>query len=276
MDETTEQNKIQIQYFQLYASDFLMYKNLLTNDELIEVIEGISIYCLFNKKKEFENEYQKAFYDKLINSSDKNKQNYLIKIQNGKKGGRPPKNLNKTETKPIGYEQVNLNETETKPKRNQYNRIEENIIEENIIKEENKIENNNKYNNCFNSDLLFDKNINKVFDLYKDLCKDLVPIKFEKRNREYLSLIKDFLIQIQLDFEYVKELFIKANNQKIFYKNKLMLMSIIKNHDKIYAGLGADEDINVPSKNELTFKEKMEQYRIEAERRENEQNRMDK
>ena len=112
--------------------------------------------------------------------------------------------------------------------------------------------------------------------MYKDLCKDLVPIKFEKRNREYLSLIKDFLIQIQLDFEYVKELFIKANNQKIFYKNKLMLMSIIKNHDKIYAGLGADEDINVPSKNELTFKEKMEQYRIEAERRENEQNRMDK
>ena len=35
--------KIQIPYFQLYASDFLMYKNLLTNDELIEVIEAISL-----------------------------------------------------------------------------------------------------------------------------------------------------------------------------------------------------------------------------------------
>ena len=59
MDETTEQNKIQIQYFQLYASDFLMYKNLLTNDELIEVIEGISIYLI--RKKNLKMNIRKHF-----------------------------------------------------------------------------------------------------------------------------------------------------------------------------------------------------------------------
>ena len=101
----------------------------------------------------------------------------------------------------------------------------------------------------------------------------MIPIKFEKRNQSYLGLIKEFLIQIKCDFDYVKELFIKANNQKTFYKQKLMLMSVIKNHDKIYAGLGGEDfekDINVPCKKEPSFKEKMEQCRLEAEKREKE------
>ena len=91
----------------------------------------------------------------------------------------------------------------------------------------------------FNEDLFFDKNIQKVISLYKKYCNNLIPIGYEHRNRDRLLEIKEFLKIIEFDFNYITELFKKANKQKVFYSNKINLKSLIKNHDSIYSGLGA-------------------------------------
>ena len=257
-----EIEKIQIPYFQLYASDFLMYKNLLTNDELIEVIEAISLYCLFDKKTEFNNEYQQAFYDKLTNSAEKNKQNYLIKIQNGRKGGRPPKNLNETETKPIGYEQVNLNETETKPKRNQYNIIEDNRIEYN--KKENNIK--EKINNVesvpenlepikpidpYTSDL-----IEKVFNIYTKECNNLCPLGgYARKNRSLREAISGYMWQTNNDIEYFTTICKKANELKIIADKKIDLKMILNCYEGIDNGKYIKTEAEEWSVNDLFKKE---------------------
>lgn len=94
-------------------------------------------------------------------------------------------------------------------------------------------------------DLFFDKNVQKVISLYKEHCKELIPIKFEHRTRERLIEIKEFLKVVGLDFDYVVDLMDRANKQKVFYENKINLKSLIKNHEAIYSGLGAST-VNQP------------------------------
>ncbi|MBQ2391389.1 MAG: hypothetical protein II306_06430 [Clostridia bacterium] len=90
-----------------------------------------------------------------------------------------------------------------------------------------------KFLNC---DLMFDKNVNKVFDFYSENCKALVPLKFEKRDLELRQTIKDFLFFIDFDFSYFFELCQKANEQVFLLDNKIDLKSLIKNHSRIYSG----------------------------------------
>lgn len=87
-----------------------------------------------------------------------------------------------------------------------------------------------------NPDLMFDDNINKVFDLYRDNCPDLVPLKFETRDLELRQAIKDFLIFIDFDFSYFFELCQKANKQRLLLDNKIDIKSLVKNHTRIYSG----------------------------------------
>lgn len=97
----------------------------------------------------------------------------------------------------------------------------------------------------FKEDLFFDKNVQKVISLYKEHCKNLIPVKFEHRTRERLIEIKEFLKVVGLDFNYVIDLMDRANKQKVFYENKISLKSLIKNHAEIYSGLGAST-VNQP------------------------------
>lgn len=90
--------------------------------------------------------------------------------------------------------------------------------------------------NFLNPDLMFDKDVNKVFDFYEKNCKSLVPLKFEKRDLELRAAIKDFLIFIDFDFDYFSELCQKANKQVFLLDNKIDLKSLIKNHSRIYSG----------------------------------------
>lgn len=110
------------------------------------------------------------------------------------------------------------------------------------IKKEKKDKNEKKKRNIialsqnFNPDLMFDENINKVFDFYKTNCPDLVPLKFETRDLELRQAIKDFLIFISFDFSYFFELCQKANKQRFLLNNKIDIKSLIKNHARIYSG----------------------------------------
>ena len=105
------------------------------------------------------------------------------------------------------------------------------------VKNEKKERNNNALSqNFLNPDLMFDKDINKIFDFYENNCKKLAPLKFEKRDLELRQAIRDFLIFIDFDFDYFFELCQKANEQVFLLDNKIDLKSLIKNHSRIYSG----------------------------------------
>ena len=87
-----------------------------------------------------------------------------------------------------------------------------------------------------NPDLMFDKNVEKVFTEYESRCKNCLPLKFEKRNLELRQEIFQFLQVIKFDFEYIADLCTKANELKNIYENPIDLKALIKNHERIFNG----------------------------------------
>ena len=87
-----------------------------------------------------------------------------------------------------------------------------------------------------NPDLMFDKNVEKVFTEYESTCKNCLPLKFEKRNLELRQEIFQFLQVIKFDFEYIADLCTKANELKSIYENPIDLKALIKNHERIFNG----------------------------------------
>ena len=83
-------------------------------------------------------------------------------------------------------------------------------------------------------DITCNPNIDKCFNIYKEYCKNLKPIRYERRNRETLELVAKFLDETQSDFNYFKEVCIKANEQKVICDNALDFKGVIKNHISIY------------------------------------------
>lgn len=117
-----------------------------------------------------------------------------------------------------------------------------------------------------NPDLMFDKKINEVFELYKKKCPNLCPLVFEERNIERRQQVKDLLILCRYDLGYIEGLFNRANEQITFFDEKINFQSLIKNHEKIYQGIGAPK----PEKkdNAQTMQEKWAQWEKEAQERE--------
>ena len=141
MNEYEDKN---LAYFTFYPSDFLSSTMHLSNESLGAYMR---ILCfLWKKKRARETEIKAVGYGSVIpNETDwlSTKEllvndgeyfwskrmeiereiamkNYIIKVENGKKGGRPKKNnLNETEAKPVGYDSVNLNETDRVSNQNQ-------------------------------------------------------------------------------------------------------------------------------------------------------------
>ena len=99
--------------------------------------------------------------------------------------------------------------------------------------------------NFLNYDLMYDENVNKVFDFYEKNCKALVPLIFERRDIELRQAIHDFLIFIDFDFFYFSELCQKANKQVNLLDNKIDLKSLIKNHSRIYSGFFENKKADV-------------------------------
>ncbi len=95
-------------------------------------------------------------------------------------------------------------------------------------------------------DLMFDSNIQKVFDIYKTECKNLIPLGFEPKNIKIRQRVWEFLNLISGDFEYLKELFKKANTLKVIVKRKIDFQMLLNNHERIFSGyyLQADENVD--------------------------------
>lgn len=87
-----------------------------------------------------------------------------------------------------------------------------------------------------NPDLMYDTDVEKVFFLYEKLCKNLIPLKFEKRDNTIRLKVKEFLEIISGDFSYVEELFKKADSLKVIVDRKIDFLSAINNHSRIVSG----------------------------------------
>lgn len=142
------------------------------------------------------------------------------------------------------------------------------------IKNKEEIINNKKENNFIlnnnssfkNPDLMFDKKVDEVFSLYEKLCPNLASLVFERRNIERRQEVKDFLWLVQSNMDYVKGLFMRANEQRTFYDNPINFKALIKNHESIYQGLGKAKA--PPKDTGETMKENFAKWRKEAEERE--------
>lgn len=142
------------------------------------------------------------------------------------------------------------NESQTNRKRIATNNNEKN--EKNDKNEKEIISGLSQNSKVLNPDLMFDENVNKVFDFYEANCKELVPLKFEKRNIELRQAIRDFLFFIDFDFFYFFELCQRANKQVYLLDNKIDIKSLIKNHERIYSGFFGAKKADKPQQGQTT------------------------
>lgn len=87
---------------------------------------------------------------------------------------------------------------------------------------------NNKTNNTI--DIYCNKDFEKIFEMYKEYCNNLTPIIFERRNKVILEKLRDFLEEINYDYDYFKKVCIKANSLKTICNMKIDFKMVINNH----------------------------------------------
>lgn len=192
-----------IPYFIVYSGEFKVFRGKLTEDEILKVFDKLSdISVLGMSDIEFTNEFQQLYFDKLLVHYEKNLKAYKAKVENGKKGGRPPKNTilpinpQNTPSGSLGGEPI-------PPSPPSY-------------------------------DITCNVDIDKCFNIYRELCKDLRPLKYERRNRNTIELVAGFLAETENDFGYFEEVCKKANKLKILCNNALDFKGVIRNHIAIY------------------------------------------
>lgn len=241
--------------------------NLLTDEDSAALIKAIFAY---NAGKEIKLNYHLNVIFALIKKRlDDNQKNYdevcKRNQENGKKGGAPrgnanakkqPKTTETTQNNPKQHDNDNEydheydndndndNEENTLKEKEKNKKEKEKIVEEGFLceKKENSFLISQKANNTIlsgskiNPDLMFDSDINKVFDIYKKECGSLAPLNYETRDIALRSKIKEFLGIIRGDFAYFTEVCKKANDLKIIVNRKIDIQSIINNHARIYSG----------------------------------------
>lgn len=102
-------------------------------------------------------------------------------------------------------------------------------------------ENNDKNNigvekKISNPDFYFSSDKTKVFEIYENECKNLIPLTGEKRNRKVLDKTSNFLNEIEFDWDYFKNLCQKANELKTIANTKIDFEMLINCHIGIMNG----------------------------------------
>lgn len=85
-------------------------------------------------------------------------------------------------------------------------------------------------------DISCNLNFENCFKIYKENCKGLLPLCFERRSKSILEELNQFLIEIDYNFDYFLQLCKKANSLKKIVDNKIDFRSMIKNHIGITNG----------------------------------------
>lgn len=235
--------------------------NLLTDEDSAALIKAIFAY---NAGKEIKLNYHLnvifALIKKRLDDNQKNYDEVCRKNQeNGKKGGAPrgnanakkqPKTTENNRNNPKQHDNDNDNDNDneydhenTLKEKEKNKKEKEKSIEEGCLCEgENSFSSSCQVKSTVvpftkpNPDLMFDSDINKVFDIYKKECSSLAPLNYETRDIALRSKIKEFLGIIRGDFAYFTEVCKKANYLKIIVNRKIDIQSVINNHARIYSG----------------------------------------
>lgn len=202
--------------------------NLITGDytdaEILAIVKYQLVYALDEVKpserklKKFLNKNQTIRVQKFINditTSVERDINSITKIKN-----RNARYYNKTNTLRQNQE-TNSDVLQD---------VTDKIREDKIREEKEKIYKKE------NPDLMFSSELGECFSFYSDICKKLIPLGFERRNKEILSLLDDVLEEINRDFEVFKELCIKANDLVTIAEKKIDFKMMLRNYVGILNG----------------------------------------
>ena len=89
------------------------------------------------------------------------------------------------------------------------------------------ITNNTKDNK---KDIYSNTDFEKCFKIYSEICKDLIPLRFERRSKAIIELLHNFLDEIEYNFEYFTFVCMKANKLKTIMDTKIDFKMLLNNH----------------------------------------------
>jgi hypothetical protein len=87
-----------------------------------------------------------------------------------------------------------------------------------------------------NIDIFCNLDFEKCFKIYSENCTNLIPLSLERRAKNILEELKEFLVEIDYDFSYFLNLCKKANNLEKIVNSKIDFRSMIRNHIGIING----------------------------------------
>ena len=105
--------------------------------------------------------------------------------------------------------------------------LEEKEIEKEIEKEQYKEK---------EKDIICNLDFEKCFKIYSENCTNLIPLSFERRAKNILEELREFLVEIDYDFSYFLNLCKKANSLEKIVNSKIDFRSMIRNHIGIING----------------------------------------
>ena len=98
------------------------------------------------------------------------------------------------------------------------------------------IDKDKEINKQIKKDIYCNKEFEKCFDIYKEVCTKLIPIRFERRSKAIIEQLSLFLDEIEYNLDYFKELCIKANELEKIADNKIDFKMMLNNHIGITNG----------------------------------------
>ena len=90
-------------------------------------------------------------------------------------------------------------------------------------------------------DIICNLDFEKCFKLYSENCPKLLPLNYERRSRNILEELREFLREIDYNFEYFVAVCKKANELEKIVDSKIDFKMVIKNHIGIMNGKYLDE-----------------------------------
>lgn len=96
--------------------------------------------------------------------------------------------------------------------------------------------NSNSISKSNSKDIYCNKDFDKCFEIYQNVCKNLVPLRFERRSKAILELLQDFLDEIDYNFEYFNLLCSMANKLEKIMDTKIDFKMLLRNHAGIMSG----------------------------------------
>lgn len=98
------------------------------------------------------------------------------------------------------------------------------------------IDKDKEINKQIKKDIYCNKEFEKCFDIYKEICTKLIPLRFERRSKAIIEQLSLFLDEIEYNLDYFKELCTKANELEKIADNKIDFKMLLNNHIGITNG----------------------------------------